>query len=116
VKNATEALLGTDAGGNKIGNGKRMLTAAAAVGEVGAAAGGPEVFFKSAHGARHLVGTGLSAAEVEGAIGRQVASEVEGASATGSFGGRVSVGGKIIEYRGFTLPSGDINIGTYYPK
>ncbi len=38
-----------------------------------------------------------------------------GASTTGSFMGRVTAGGQVIEYRAFTLPNGTINVGTYYP-
>jgi len=65
------------------------------------------------HGARHLVGTGLSQAEVEEAIRLQVKDIAQGAP-TGSFYGRVAVGGRLIEYRAFTLPNGTINVGTYY--
>jgi len=64
------------------------------------------------HGARHLVGTGLSQAEVEEAIRLQVKDIAQGAP-TGSFYGRVAVGGRLIEYRAFTLPNGTINVGTY---
>jgi hypothetical protein len=67
------------------------------------------------HGARHLAGTGLSAAQVEGLITRQVQQSVQGASAVGNFWGRLNVGGQTIEYRAFPLPSGAINVGTYYP-
>jgi RHS repeat-associated protein len=66
------------------------------------------------HGARHLAGTGLQQGEVEAAIQSQVEQSVAGASSTGSFWGRVVVNGQTIEYRAYTLPSGTINIGTYY--
>jgi hypothetical protein len=40
---------------------------------------------------------------------------VSKASVTGSFSGRTIIGGRIIEYRAYTLPDGTINIGTFYP-
>jgi RHS repeat-associated protein len=67
------------------------------------------------HGARHLAGTGLSRSEVEAAIEGQVRRSTAGATVGGSFGGRLTVGGQTIEYRGYGLPDGRINIGTYYP-
>jgi hypothetical protein len=73
------------------------------------------ITIQSAHGARHLAGTGLTSEAVESAITGQVRQAVSGATATGSFWGRVTVNGRVIEYRAFTLPDGTINIGTYYP-
>ena len=32
-----------------------------------------------------------------------------------AFGGRVTVGRQTIEYRGYGLQDGRINVGTYYP-
>jgi hypothetical protein len=75
-----------------------------------------QVTIKSAHGARHLEGTGLGSEAVESAITRHVQASTQGASQTGSFWGRVTVEGQTIEYRAFTLPDGTINVGTYYPK
>ena len=75
----------------------------------------PRITVQSAHGARHLAGTGLGSEAVESAITRQVRQTVSGATSTGSFWGRVTVGGRVVEYRAFTLPDGTINIGTYYP-
>jgi RHS repeat-associated protein len=67
------------------------------------------------HGARHLEGTGLGANEVESSIKSAVTAGVQGATETGNFWGRVTVDGVKIEYRAFTLSSGRINVGTYYP-
>jgi hypothetical protein len=67
------------------------------------------------HGARHLEGTGLSAAQVESTILQRVTAEASQSSATaGSFWGRVQINGTTIEYRAYTLPDGTINVGTYY--
>ncbi|MGO9559429.1 MAG: hypothetical protein ACLPYW_10115 [Acidimicrobiales bacterium] len=66
------------------------------------------------HGARHLAGTGLDQADVEGAIESQVRTSASAASSTGSFWGRVVVDGQTVEYRAYTLPNGTINVGTYY--
>jgi hypothetical protein len=74
-----------------------------------------QVAIKSAHGARHLEGTGLASEAVESAITKHVQEATKGISETGSFWGRVTVEGQTIEYRAFTLPDGTINVGTYYP-
>ena len=66
------------------------------------------------HGARHLAGTGLAQAEVEGAIGAAVRSTVASADSTGYWWGRVVVQGQTIEYRAWTLAQDAIHIGTYY--
>ncbi len=52
---------------------------------------------------------------MESAISADIKAASDGASQTGSFWGRVTVGGKVVEYRAFTLPDGTINVGTYYP-
>jgi len=83
--------------------------------EKGAGAVVKEIGFQSEHGARHLAGTGLNATEVENAIRQSIEASIRGASATGSFWGRVTVRGKVIEYRAFTPEPGRINVGTYYP-
>jgi RHS repeat-associated protein len=90
--------------------GAALLAGARAQGARGAG-----IIIKSSHGARHLKAVGLSAAQVEGAILSQVRSQAARASFTGEFWGRVHVQGVTIEYRAFTLPSGQISIGTYYP-
>jgi RHS repeat-associated protein len=70
---------------------------------------GPVTF---GHGFRHLEGTGMSEGAVETAITQQVRSS--GVNA-GSHWGWVQVEGKWIQYRGFLLPDGTINVGTYFP-
>ncbi|HTU79114.1 MAG TPA: RHS repeat-associated core domain-containing protein, partial [Solirubrobacteraceae bacterium] len=67
------------------------------------------------HGGRHLEGTGLSQEEVERAIEDQVNGGAGRGNEYGPFGGRVIVDGKTIEYRGYGLGGGNVNIGTYYP-
>ena len=78
---------------------------------IGRIAGGARVTF--GHGARHLAGTGIPQVEVEAAIRSQVQSIARGASATGSFWGKVVVRGQKIFYRAFTRPDGSIHVGTY---
>jgi RHS repeat-associated protein len=50
------------------------------------------------HGGRHLEGTGLNQEEVERAIEEQVNGSAGRGNEYGPFGGRVTVGGKTIEY------------------
>jgi hypothetical protein len=75
-----------------------------------------EIGFQTAHAANHLVGTGLTADEVEAAIRSDINSQ-SGTSTqfSGPFSGTVSVQGQSWEYRGYGLPSGKINVGTYFP-
>ena len=67
------------------------------------------------HGGRHLGGTGLSQDAVQAAIQQQVQGAASGTTVSGSFWGRVNIGGQTIEYRAMPLPDGTINVGTYYP-
>ena len=67
------------------------------------------------HGARHLPAS-ISQAQAEAAIQSGVRQGIAGASSTGEFWGQVSVNGTVLEYRAYTLASGTINVGTYYPK
>jgi len=85
------------------------------LGMTGPAKALPQLLFKSGHATRHLIGTGMAASEVEAAVANQVLREAQAASMTGSFWGRATVSGKIIEYRAYTLSQGVINVGTYYP-
>jgi RHS repeat-associated protein len=68
------------------------------------------------HGARHLAGTGLVAQAVERAIANEVRTVVGLSTLTGSWWGRIVVGGRRIEYRAHTLTPTQIHVGTYYPK
>ena len=75
----------------------------------------PNLTFKTGHVTQHRKDLGLPAQKVEAAIAAEVKTATQGASQTGSFWGRVTVDGKVVEYRAFTLPDGTINVGTYYP-
>lgn len=66
------------------------------------------------HGARHLAGSGLSRTSVESAIADEVTRIADRSSITGSFFGRIYIGGRIVEYRAHTFEDGRINVGTYY--
>jgi hypothetical protein len=96
----------------------RYATGSSVAAEGGASgaetAGESEADVTFGHGARHLAGTGLDQADVEGAIESQVRTSASAASSTGSFWGRVVVDGQTVEYRAYTLPNGTINVGTYY--
>ncbi len=74
------------------------------------------IFSKQAmgHGARHLVGSGLSDDVVEQAIEREVQFVARESSQTGSFWGRINVEGRTIQFKAHTLPDGRINVGTYW--
>lgn len=88
---------------------------AATTESAGTPASSGDVDISFGHGARHLEGTNLSQNAVEGAIRGQVQSAASESTATGSFWGRVNVGGTTIEYRAYTQSNGAINVGTYYP-
>jgi RHS repeat-associated protein len=77
-------------------------------------AAGDAIGITFGHGARHLAGTGLSQAEVEGAIGTAVRSTVASADSTGYWWGRILLQGQTIEYRAWTLAQDAIHVGTYY--
>jgi RHS repeat-associated protein len=67
------------------------------------------------HGARHLQGTGLSQQLVENAITQQIQLIMQQASTSGAFWGAVEVAGRTVIYRAFTLATGTVHVGTYYP-
>ena len=72
-----------------------------------------KVIFK--HGGRHLAGR-LSQKAVEAAVRKQVQGQVGRATvAGGSFWGRVTVSGEVIQYRAYALPNGTVSVGTYWP-
>ncbi len=105
----------TCSGAYKIGGYAGLATGMLIPGEGEAELGADEARIAFGHGVRHLEGTGLSQEEVERAIEEQVRTSVGGGTASGPFAGRVGVGGTTIEYRGYGLDGGGINIGTYYP-
>jgi hypothetical protein len=67
------------------------------------------ITFQTAHAARHLAGTGLTASVVEAAIAEEI-----GLGAVGSHWGWLQVAGQWIQYRAYLLASGTINVGTYF--
>jgi RHS repeat-associated protein len=69
-----------------------------------------QVLFKSAHGARHLAGTGLSRMAVEEAVRGNILGR-----AAGSHWGWVQVGEQWVQYRAYELEPGIFNVGTYFP-
>lgn len=77
-----------------------------------AAEGGEAEPVTFGHGARHLPGTGLDQAEVEEAITTSVQRSAQGARAVSNFWGRVTVDGRVVEYRAAKLADGSINVGT----
>ncbi|HEU5254111.1 MAG TPA: RHS repeat-associated core domain-containing protein [Solirubrobacterales bacterium] len=91
----------------------RGLLGRSGAGLLGVEAAGEEAAVVFGHGARHLAGTGLGQAQVEAAIAQRVAQV---APESGFFMGRISLGGRVIEYRAFKLSDGSIKVGTYYPK
>lgn len=106
----------TDVGGRELVRelGLELALAAAPPGRVFKLFKRGKILIKT-HGSRHLVGTALKQEVVEEAIARQITAQASLASQTGQFYGRVTIGGKVIEYRAFTLPDGTISVGTYYP-
>ncbi len=72
------------------------------------------ITFRGGHASRHLIGTGLSAEEVEATIKEVIEKSIAGAMVIGSFWGRVLVKERIIEYRAFPIGDETINVGTYY--
>lgn len=78
------------------------------------AAAAASITFRTGHVAEHLARLGLTARQVEPVILNDVRMSIQNASRTGSFWGRVRVGGRTVEYRAFTLGDDSINVGTYY--
>lgn len=66
------------------------------------------------HGFRHLVGTGLTQAEVEAAIEAAVRDILATGNVGGEFWGFVNVNGIGIIYRAFLVTAAWLNVGTYY--
>jgi hypothetical protein len=92
-------------------------TIATALGVGGAAAGGggavnSVLTITFGHGARHLVGTGLTQAQVEAAIALWLQAIGAG---VGAFWGWIQVNGQWLQYRVHVLQNGIINVGTYFP-
>ena len=75
----------------------------------------PDIQFGTVHAMPHFEGAGIDQSAVENAIRSQLQNELSGAPVQGPFVGRINVGGQTIEYRGFGLPNGTVNVGTYYP-
>ncbi len=75
----------------------------------------PEIRFGTVHAMPHFVGTGVDQSLVENAIQSQLQNELAGATVQGPFTGEINVGGQTKVYRGFGLPNGTVNVGTYYP-
>lgn len=75
-----------------------------------------KITFGTDHAEPHFEGTGLDQSKIEEAIRQDLEKQLERGQANvkGSFNGRINFAGRTIEYRGFGLPNGDINIGTYY--
>jgi hypothetical protein len=51
---------------------------------------------------------------IEAAIRQSIELNVNSSSATGSFWGRVTINGQVIEYRAYPIGNNTINVGTYY--
>jgi hypothetical protein len=71
-----------------------------------------EVVFKSEHGARHLVGTGLSQDAVESAIRQRIQSL---GTNVASHWGWVDMDSQWLQYRSYLLSDGKMSAGTYFP-
>jgi len=79
---------------------------------------GANLTFQSEHAIEHWAEAGVDQAEGEQAIANQVQSQLSSDIPTtfdGAFMGRVDTQGVTMEYRGFGLPGGSVNIGTAYP-
>jgi hypothetical protein len=74
--------------------------------------------FGTEHALPHFEGTWLSQSAIENSIQNELESQFGNFPTTveGPFMGRIPFQGQTIEFRGFGLPNGTINIGTYYPK
>jgi hypothetical protein len=72
-------------------------------------------FGQRGHGARHLTGTGLAAADVEAMLMREIQGIANRSRIAGEFRGRTTIVGIEIEYRAFLRDDGSIHVGTYYP-
>jgi len=76
---------------------------------------GEKILFKSEHAASHMLKAGLDAAKVESKIASSIGRAVSNATSVGGdFWGKVMVDGKSVLFRAKVLPTGEINVGTYY--
>jgi hypothetical protein len=77
----------------------------------------PQINFQTRHAAPHFDDTGLSQADIEAEIENGLRYQFNNTETTvqGPFMGRISYQDTTIEYRGFGLLNGTVNIGTYYP-
>jgi hypothetical protein len=78
---------------------------------------GSNITFNTEHAAAHFAGTGLDQGAIESAIQQQIESQISvdiPTTVSRDFMGRINFQDQIIEYRGFGLPNGQINVGTYY--
>jgi RHS repeat-associated protein len=78
-------------------------------------AGGAKIIIKHEHAIQHLAEIGLSKAQVEAAINKDVVQK-GGGPVLQSIPRIIEVAGKTIEYRVATLENGVINVGTYFLK
>ena len=92
---------------------------AASVNQLNARYGNPpQVTFNTGHMMRHFEGTGLKEAEIKQAIQKHIEESLKHATQPPTnFWGRLTVNGKLIEYRAWTKTTGEIVVGTaYLPK
>ncbi|HEY9778281.1 MAG TPA: RHS repeat-associated core domain-containing protein, partial [Planktothrix sp.] len=67
------------------------------------------------HGARHAIEVGIDPNEVEKEIQKAIEEQAKaGGNHSGPFWGGVTVNGTNFVYRGYVLPNGTVNVGTYY--
>ncbi len=65
------------------------------------------------HGARHLIGTGLSSTEVEKLIVRDIQNLASEAEVGVEWRGHVGINGQVIQYWAHQVSEGAISVGTY---
>lgn len=75
-----------------------------------------KITFKSSHYEPHFKDGSIPKSAVEDAIRKTLEAQFEQGqpSVKGAFNGRITVGGKVFQYRGFGLPNGSVSIGTIY--
>ena len=101
---------------NPVGDGTKAIFAMILGGLPGASRpAGPNVIIKSEHFAGNLTGLPITPEAAAAAARVEVQLAIQGASSTGNFWGRFTLGGVVLEYRAFTLADGTISVGTIYP-
>ncbi len=108
---AVAGVAGSAAGGLAVAGVNPVLWGGGAAAAGGGAAASSSLPIMFGHGARHLIGTGLTQAHVQAAITLQLQAIGVGVGASWHW---IQINGQWIQYRVHVLQNGIVNVGTYF--